>query len=129
MKEKKLLTRVETQVMNILWSLPDGGVTSAEVMECHPEPKPAMTTLLTFLKRLTEKGFVHTDKEGKLLRFTPLISRDEYTEQYLDDTKDTFFGGSPASLVSFFVSRQQFSDDEVNELLSIIRKKQTLNSK
>ena len=83
MKEKKLLTRVETQVMNILWSLPDGGVTSAEVMECHPEPKPAMTTLLTFLKRLTEKGFVRSDKEGKLLRFTPLISCDEYTSNIL----------------------------------------------
>jgi predicted transcriptional regulator len=55
-----------------------------------------MTTLLTFLKRLTEKGFVSTDKEGKLLRFTPLNSRDEYTEQYLDDTKDILFGGSPA---------------------------------
>lgn len=127
MKEKKLLTRVETQVMNILWSLAGESVTSAEMMEHYPEPKPAMTTLLTFLKRLTEKGFVRTDKEGKLLRFTPLISRDEYTELYLDDTKDTFFGGSPASLVSFFVRRQQFSDDEMNELLNIIRNKQTLN--
>jgi predicted transcriptional regulator len=129
MKEKKLLTRVETQVMNILWSLSGEGVTSAEMMDHYPEPKPAMTTLLTFLKRLTEKGFVRTDKQGKLLRFTSLISRDEYTEQYLNDTKDTLFGGSPASLVSFFVRRQQFSEDEVNELLKIIHNKQPLNSK
>lgn len=129
MKEKKLLTRVETQVMNILWSLSGEGVTSAEMMDHYPKPKPAMTTLLTFLKRLTEKGFVRTDKQGKLLRFTSLISRDEYTEQYLNDTKDTLFGGSPASLVSFFVRRQQFSEDEVNELLKIIHNKQPLNSK
>lgn len=126
MKEKKLLTRVETQVMNILWGLSDEGVTSAEMMKHYPEPKPAMTTLLTFLKRLTEKGFVRTEKQGKLLRFKPLIGRDEYTEQYLDDTKDTFFCGSPASLVSFFVRRQQFSDDEVNELLDIIKEKRQL---
>lgn len=116
-----MLTRVETLLMNILWDLPDGGVTSAEVMERHPEPKPAMTTLLTFLKRMTEKGFVRTDKHGKLLRFTPLISREEYTQQYLADAKDTFFGGSPASLVSFFVRHQKLSDDEVNELLDIIK--------
>ena len=70
---------------------------------------------------MTEKGFVRTDKQGKLLRFTPLISREEYTQQYLADAKDTFFGGSPASLVSFFVRHQKLSDDEVNELLDIIK--------
>ena len=62
MKEKKQLTKVETQVMNVLWNLQADEVVSAEIMDAFPEPKPAMTTLLTFLKRLTEKGFVRTDR-------------------------------------------------------------------
>ena len=126
MKEKKQLTKVETQVMNVLWNLQADEVVSAEIMDAFPEPKPAMTTLLTFLKRLTEKGFVRTDKQGKLLRFTPIISRDDYTDQYLTDTKDTFFGGSPTSLISFFVRRQHLRDEEIDELLNIIKERRHL---
>ena len=58
MKEKKQLTKAETQVMNILWSLPESKGYSAEIMEKFPEPKPALTTLLTFLKILKEKVLV-----------------------------------------------------------------------
>ena len=58
MKEKKQLTKAETQVMNVLWSLPEGQGRSAEIMERMPEPKPALTTLLTFLKILKDKGFI-----------------------------------------------------------------------
>lgn len=126
MKKIKQLTKAETQVMNLLWDLSSDGVTSAEMMENYPEPKPAMTTLLTFLKRLTEKEFVKTEKHGKFLRFKPLIGREEYTQQYLTEAKNTFFGGSPTSLVSFFVSHEQLNDDEIRELITIIKEKQGL---
>ena len=46
MKEDKRLTKAETQVMNILWSLPESRGYSSEIMEKFPEPKPALTTLL-----------------------------------------------------------------------------------
>ena len=62
MKEKYKLSKSETQVMNILWNMSnEEGATSAEVLECYKEPRPALTTVLTFLKRLTEKGFIRTD--------------------------------------------------------------------
>ncbi|MBO4315338.1 MAG: BlaI/MecI/CopY family transcriptional regulator [Prevotella sp.] len=129
MKEKSQLTKAETQVMNVLWSLPtEQGVTSAEVMERYAEPKPAMTTLLTFLKRLTEKGIVRTEKHGKLLYFTPLLTREEYTQQMMTDMKDTFFGGSLHSLISFFVRHEPLDSKEIDELVDIIRQKKTLNN-
>ncbi|MBQ6209983.1 MAG: BlaI/MecI/CopY family transcriptional regulator [Prevotella sp.] len=128
MKARKQLTKAESQVMDALWALPtEHGATSAEVMEQYAEPKPAMTTLLTFLKRLTEKGFVRTEKHGKLLYFTPLISREEYTRQRMAEVKDTFFGGSLRSLISFFVRQESLDDDQVDELVNIIRQKKTLN--
>lgn len=130
MKEKIQLTKAEAQVMNVLWSLPtDEGVTSAEVMEHYDEPKPAMTTLLTFLKRLTEKGIVRTEKRGKLLYFTPLLSRETYTQQMMTEVKDTFFGGSLNSLVSFFVRHEHLNSSQIDELIDIIRQKKTLNDK
>ncbi len=121
MKEKKQLTKAETQVMNILWSLPESKGYSAEIMEKFPEPKPALTTLLTFLKILKEKGFVSSEKTGKAQLFSTTISKEDYTRAYMKEVKNTFFDGSFASLVSFFAKDEQLSDDEVSEIMEIIK--------
>ena len=120
MQEKKQLTKAETQVMNVLWSLPDEQGRSAEIMERMPEPKPALTTLLTFLKILKEKGFVAAEKLGKGQLFKALVSREDYTRTYMNEVKQTFFGGSFTSLVSFFAKEERLSDREIEEIVSII---------
>ena len=120
-KKQSQLTKAETQVMNALWSLPAEGASSSEIMEQMPEPKPATTTLLTFLKILKEKGFVTTEKMGKALRFTPMMSRDQYTRQYMTEVKNSFFGGSFTSLVSFFAKDEQLTKEDLEELEKIIQ--------
>ncbi len=120
-KKKTQLTKAETQVMNSLWQLPEMNGTSADIMALMPEPKPAPTTLLTFLKILTEKGFVRTERMGKNNRFTALVSHDEYAGEMVKDVKDSFFGGSFASLVSFFAKQEKLSDKEINELVALIK--------
>ena len=125
MKEKKQLTKAETQVMHALWSLPKEGATSAEIMERMPEPKPALTTLLPFLKILKDKGFVTSQKEGRGQRFRAEVSRDAYTRTYMKEVKQTFFGGSFTSLVSFFAKEEKLNDDDISEILRIIEKKKT----
>ena len=92
-KTKGQLTKAETQVMNVLWSLPEGQGRSAEIMERMPEPKPALTTLLTFLKILKDKGFIIAEKVGKGQLFKALVSREDYTRTYMNEVKQTFFGG------------------------------------
>ena len=125
MKEKKQLTKAETQVMHALWSLPKEGATSAEIMERMPEPKPALTTLLTFLKILKDKGFVTSQKEGRGQRFRAEVSLDAYTRTYMKEVKQTFFGGSFTSLVSFFAKEEKLNDDDISEILRIIEKKKS----
>lgn len=122
MKEKRQLTKAETQVMNVLWSLPEGQGRSAEIMERMPEPKPALTTLLTFLKILKDKGFIVAEKIGKGQLFKALISREDYTRTYMNEVKQTFFGGSFTSLVSFFAKEEQLSDQEIEEIVGIIER-------
>ena len=121
MKEKKQLTKAETQVMNALWSLPDKQGRSADIMEQMPEPKPALTTLLTFLKILKEKGFVESVRQGKAQLFTAIVSREDYIRQYMTEVKSTFFGGSFASLVTFFAKSERLTDEEVDEIVDIIK--------
>ena len=123
MKEKKKqLTKAETQVMNILWSLPEQQGFIQDIIDRYPEPKPAYTTILTFMKILTDKGFVRPEKVGKANRFSPLVSKDDYTYSFISDVKDTFFGGSFTSLVSFFAKKEQYTDEELAELKELMTK-------
>lgn len=115
------MTKAETLVMNALWSLPDRQGRSAEIMKQMPEPKPALTTLLTFLTILKEKGFVEAVKQGRGHLFTATVSREEYIRQYMTEVKRTFFGGSFASLVTFFAKSEKLTDEEVDEIVDIIK--------
>ena len=123
MKErKKQLTKAETQVMNILWSLPEQQGFIQDIIDRYPEPKPAYTTILTFMKILTDKGFVKPERVGKANRFSPLVSKDDYTYSFISDVKDTFFDGSFTSLVSFFAKKEQYTDEELAELKELMTK-------
>ena len=123
MKEKKKqLTKAETQVMNILWSLPEQQGFIQDIIDRYPEPKPAYTTILTFMKILTDKGFVKPERVGKANRFSPLVSKDDYTYSFISDVKDTFFGGSFTSLVSFFAKKEQYTDEQLAELKELMTK-------
>jgi predicted transcriptional regulator len=111
--------------MNALWSLPGEKGYSSEIMSRMPEPKPAPTTLLTFLKILKQKGFVESEKMGKSQLFSALMSKEDYTRLFLHDVKDTFFGGSFTSLVSFYARKEHLSESEIEELIDIIKNKKT----
>ncbi|WP_276787630.1 BlaI/MecI/CopY family transcriptional regulator [Paraprevotella xylaniphila] len=122
MKTHKQLTKSEFQVMDILWSLPNQSGFTSDILREYPEPKPAYTTLATFLKILKEKEFVRSENIGKMLRFTPTISRDEYTGSFMKEVKNTFFGGSFMSLISFFAEKENLNKEEINQLITIIKK-------
>lgn len=125
-KDKKdvTLTRAEMEIMNYLWAREEGRGSVRDVLECYPEPKPAYTTTATFLKILTQKGFVAVEKnpgDGKTFFFRPLISQDEYRKRVIKDVKDSFFGGSAKSLVNFFVKEESIDPNEIKELLEMIK--------
>ena len=121
-KTERTLTRGEMEVMNILWSS-GRRMTTNQVVDCFPEPHPAYTTIATFLKILSAKGFVaHTQLNGsKAFCFYPVVSRAEYTRQVMQDIKNTFFGGSGKSLMSFFIKEEKLCDEEIVELFEMIK--------
>ena len=122
-RDNKTLTRVEMEIMNYLWSLEAGGGTVRDVLACYDEPLPAYSTTATFLKILVQKGFVKAEKrdgDGKTFFFRPIVSKDEYRKHVVDDVKDSFFGGSIKSFVSFFVKEKKLSEEELKELLAMV---------
>ena len=121
MKRSDTLTKAEIQVMNALWEMPEGGCIH-DIIAHYPDPKPAYTTVSTFLKILLNKGFVEFRKlSGKTHTYYPLMSKEEYTNMVMKDVKESIFGGSGSSLVKFFVEKEKLSESEIKELIEIIK--------
>ena len=123
MKRKdNALTKVEFDVMNILWDI-EGGACAWDILEHYEDPKPAYTTIATYLKVLYEKGFLDFHKvggQGKTHRYVPLVTRAEYTRRTMQEVKKNFFGGSVKSMLNYFVSEEKLSQDEIKELLESV---------
>ena len=113
--------------MNILWNGSEEGMTTHEIIEQYPEPKPAYSTIATFLKILTNKGFITSRKQeggGKTFVFTPLMTREAYTQRVMKEVKTTFFAGSFKSMLSFFAQQEEVSDEDLQEIMELINNKQ-----
>lgn len=122
MKDHKTytLTRAEIQIMNILWEMPDGGCVH-DIIARYEDPKPAYTTIATFMKILLNKKFVEYRKvTGKTYIYYPLMTKEEYTRKVMNEVKDNFFGGSGSSFLKFFVREEKLTEDDIVELIKMI---------
>ena len=124
MKRKdNTLTKMEFQIMSILWDI-NHSACGWDIMNRFEEPKPAYTTIATYLKVLYEKGYVDFFKnkgEGKTHMYVAKVTRAEYTRQTMQDMKKNLFDGSLKSMFSFFVTEEKLTEEDISELLRIIR--------
>lgn len=121
-RKENTLTKVEFEVMTVIWDL-DRPACAWDVLNEWQEPKPAYTTVATYLKVLYEKGYLDFSKnkgEGKTHMYVPLVSRAEYTRRTMQEVKKNFFGGSLKSMFSYFVREENLTPEEIQELLSAI---------
>lgn len=116
----KRLPDGEFTILKVIWQLPNP-TTSAQIMEKLGEDnhwKPQ--TLLTVLARLTEKGFLESVRKGRERQYTAIISEDEYLEVETSDFLKRYSGHSMGGLVKTLFSSNSLSDNELDELRSIL---------
>ncbi|MBO5641866.1 MAG: BlaI/MecI/CopY family transcriptional regulator [Prevotella sp.] len=116
------LTRSEMLVMEALWDIGRESTVNM-ILDRYSVPKPAYTTIATFLRILTEKQYVgrrKTSGMGKTYVYYPLLTRDEYRKMVMNDVKDTLFNSSASDIVSYLVEDGQLTVKEIKELLDII---------
>ncbi len=116
----KQLTKAEEQVMQALWKSETAFL--RDVVEAMPKPKPHQNTVATLLKILIEKKFVKAESFGRQHRYSPLISRAEYSGKSITQLAKNYFEGSFSNVVSYLVKENNISVEELEQLLSQIKK-------
>ena len=114
----KELTKAEEQVMQVLWSIGKGFAN--EIMTAFPEPKPAYTTVLSVIKILEKKGYITHETFCRANRYSPAISKKEYSESIMKNVVRNYFDNSYLNMVSAFAKKENFSLEEIEELKKII---------
>ena len=96
----KKISDGELEVMQALWSI-DEKVSRKDIEEViNKKHAMATTTLLTFLSRLTEKGFVKVEKIGNANIYSVLIKKHDYLRSESNDFIKKTCGGSMSAFAS-----------------------------
>jgi len=118
---KKALTALELKVMNLLWQKQKAQV--KELLSVWPEtPKPAYNTVSTMIRILEDKGYVDHESKGRTYYYFPLVEKNEYQKNFMQNVKQSLFSGSLNSLVSCLIDNDKLSDTEITELQDLINK-------
>ncbi|MFY0593035.1 BlaI/MecI/CopY family transcriptional regulator [Roseivirga sp.] len=112
------LPKSEEQVMQHLWQL--GKAFMKDLVEAYPDPKPASTTIATLLKRLQDKGAIGFNKYGSVREYYPIIKKEDYSSKQFDGVMKSFFNDSVSQFASFFTSKENLTDEELEELRKIV---------
>lgn len=114
------LTKAEEEVMVLIWKR--GACTVSDLISDMPEPKPAHSTISSFVRILERKGYVDHKAYGRTYEYFPIIERRKYSKNRLTGLVSDFFGGSVDELVSFIVKEDKMSISEMQKLLDKIKK-------
>lgn len=118
MKTTKKLPEAELEIMLVVWDA-EAAVTSDYIMErLHKDwTKP---TLLKLLTRLTERGFLRCDKEGRHNLYTVLVPREDYVQEASGTFLQKLHHNSLTSLVASLYDGRKVSKADLEELKRFI---------
>ena len=119
----KRLPDSELEIMMIIWEL-DKPVTRAEIEEkMAPGRKLSPTTILSFLSRLQEKGFLAMEKSGKNNVYIAMVDKEIYLQKESWNVLKRLYQGSVKNFLAALYDGDNLTNAELKELEEFISEK------
>jgi BlaI family penicillinase repressor len=74
------------------------------------------------IKRLTMKGALSYEKQGRIFVYSPLIEENEYIVQESSSFLKRYYNGDITAMLSSYMENDRLSDKEIDTLRSILAK-------
>ena len=118
------VTEAEWKIMEVLWD--HAPRTMGEITKTlEPETGWTRHTVITLLKRMTEKGAVSVDDSERAKLYTPLISREEASTEETHKFLSHIFKGKASLLVNHLVEAGDLSEDDLRQILDVMEGKKS----
>ena len=110
------LPDAEFDIMQIIWSQPTP-ISSIQVATLSaPEKNWKPQTVLTLLTRLTNRGFLSSEKQGKERLYTPLISKEEYLNRETNMFMQRFHQNSLTGMMNALYAEKNLKEEDIEAL-------------
>lgn len=110
----------EYEVMEVLWE--EAPLTAAEVAARVPAEKGwSVSTVKSMLSRLSAKGVLAHEEQGRRYHYRPTVARADYVAQESRRLLDRMFGGRLTPLVAHLAERDSLSPRDIEEIEALLR--------
>ena len=114
------LSRRESQIMDALFRLGEGGVSEVRAMVDDP---PGYNSIRTTLGILENKGLIVHRRDGARFVYRPKESAERAGPGVLERLVGTFFGGSkPKAVAALLDASTTLSEEEYEELTALLER-------
>lgn len=114
----KGLGPLEMEVLDVIWEM--GQATSREIFEKMRERKRlGQSTVLTVLRRLSDRGILHRDAGGDVYVYSPVMERHELGGRMIDDVVNRIFGGAVEPVIAHLMDRKGMKELDVERLMAL----------
>lgn len=118
MDSLKKLPEAEFDVMVALWNSKTLPINTAYLMENVGKAKGwKAPTLISFLTRLEDRGFIHSEKRGKERYYYVDAIKTEYVRNITLEFLNRYHDGSFVNMLDLLYGNNSFSGDELEKLL------------
>ena len=118
MDSSKKLPEAEFDVMVALWNSKTLPINTAYLMENVGKAKGWKgPTLISFLTRLEDRGFIHSEKRGKERYYYVDAVKTEYVRNITLEFLNRYHDGSFVNMLDLLYGNNSFSGDELEKLL------------
>lgn len=116
MENKKKLGEAELEIMQVVWKA-EPPVTSNYILKHLPATRRwALSTLMTSLNRLCDKGFLNCDRSTGANLYMPIIAESDYKTREGKSFLERLYGNSLQNMVATLYSGRAIKDSDVAEL-------------
>ncbi|SEG42972.1 transcriptional repressor, CopY family [Bryocella elongata] len=118
-KPSNTLTEAELRLMNVLWDRGESAVSDL-VTAVSEEAALAYTSVLTTIRILEKKGYVHHRQEARAFLYSPSVGRDEASRSEVRHVLSRFFSNSREGLLLSLLGDGDITAEELQRLKAAI---------
>jgi len=118
MENMKKLPDAEFDIMKVVWANKPPITTSEIMKQLGHEKEWKIQTVVSLMLRLSERGFLRSEKHGKERTYFPLVCKEDYLKFETGSFLRQFHDNSFLNLVATLYGDEALSDEDIDELLS-----------
>ncbi len=116
MDKTKNLGEAELEIMQVIWGAENSVTSNYILKKLQGRRKWQLSTLMTSLSRLCDKGFVDCDRTTGVNLYTGLISENDYKADRGKYFLEKLYNNSVKNLVATLYSNKMIKNKDVEEL-------------